>query len=407
MRIVVVTYYYPPSPAVGALRWAAMTRHLRARGHDVTVVTSALHGTGHEPDVIRAGDLGNAEVLRRLLRRPPLPSPGAAPALTPAPALLTRVVVPDSTLVSWVPAALAAVLRLGDVDCLITSGPPDSTHLLPLLLPRRPAWIADFRDGWRFEALRDPWPTALQERLDAWLERRVVRTADVVIGATLPIADDFRRRFGVDAAWVSNGYDPQVAPAESASPPEDGWLRLVHTGTLSGPRGRDPRPLLEALREHNANGGRPIRLLLAGRPSVEDERLIAESGLGDGLRHLGLLDRPTTLRLQRDADALLLLTGRHRSEATGKLFEYLAAGRPILAVARDNEAARIVRETGTGETVDGADPGALREALRRFADGELARAYAPRNLERFLYPGPARAVEDLLGRAIAQRHGRS
>jgi glycosyltransferase involved in cell wall biosynthesis len=402
-RVVVVTYYYPPSPAVGALRWAAMARYLRATGHDVTIVTSALHGPDDEPGVIRTFDLGNAGALRKLLRRPGLPSPGAAPALTRAPALLTRVVVPDSYLVSWMPAALAAVLRLGKIDCLITSGPPDSTHLLPLLLPRRPAWIADFRDGWRFESLRDPWPTTFQDRVDMWLEQRVARTADVVIGATSPIAEDFSERFGIDAPWVSNGYDPQIQPAAAGAPEDDGWLRLVHTGTLSGPRGRDPRPLLEALRAHNDDGGPRIRLLLAGRPSVEDERLIAEAGLGDALRHLGLLDRPATLRLQRDADALLLLTGTHRSEATGKLFEYLASGRPILAVARDNEAARIVRETGTGVTVDGADPAALRSALKRVADGALDRSYAPRDLERFLYPGPAEAVGRLIERALSQR----
>jgi glycosyltransferase involved in cell wall biosynthesis len=201
---------------------------------------------------------------------------------------------------------------------------------------------------------------------------------------------------------VSNGFDPDVQPAAPMAG-DDGALRLVHTGTLSGPRGRDPRPLLEALRAHNADGGPKIRLLLAGRPSVEDERLIAQAGLGDALRHLGLLDRPATLRLQRDADALLLLTGTHRSEATGKLFEYLASGRPILAVARDNEAARIVRETGTGETVDGADPAALRSALKRVADGALDRGYAPHDVERFLYPGPAEAVERLIERALSQR----
>jgi glycosyltransferase involved in cell wall biosynthesis len=408
-RIVIVTYYAPPSTAVGALRWDAMARHLRAMGDDVTVVTSALHGGGDGPAVIRTGDLGNAQALRRLLRRGAPPAPGAAPALAPAPALLTRVVVPDSYLVSWLPAALAAVLRLarrGPIDCLITSGPPDSTHLLGLLLGgRRPPWIADFRDGWRFEALRDPWPLGIQERLDVWLERKVARSADVVVGATSPIAEDFRERLGVDARWVSNGYDASVEPAAAAPEEDDGWLHLVHTGTLSGPRGRDPLPLLDALRAFNARDGGPrIRLLLAGRPSVEDERLIAEARLGPALRHLGLLDRATTLRLQCDADALLLLTGTHRSEATGKLFEYLASGRPILAVARDNEAERIVRETGTGLTVDGADPAALQAALERMADGSLARAYSPRDLERFRYPGPAQAIAELID--LARERGR-
>lgn len=413
-HVAVVTYYFPPATAIGAHRWASMARHLRALGHDVSVVTSVIHGS--LPDdgerVLRTGDLGNAAALRRLLRRPALATAGA-PALTPAPAVLTHVVPPDSYLVSWVPSALAAVVRLArrrPIDCIVTSGPPDSAHLLPLLLGRRrPPWIADFRDGWRFEPLREePWPTRAQERLDAWLERHVARAAEVVIGATAPIADDFRARLGADAHWVSNGFDPAATVAEADSTPgEPGWLTLVHTGTLSGPRGRDPRPFLAALQAFNTGreaGAPGIRLVLAGRPSVEDEALIARASLDSEVQHVGLLDRPAALALQRSADGLLLLTGTHRSEATGKLFEYLAAGRPILALAQENEAARIVRETGTGVTVPGTDPGALQAALQALADGSLARGYAPRGLERYRYPGPAATVSELIERARSKRN---
>jgi len=307
---------------------------------------------------------------------------------------------------------LGARLRLArrrSIDCLITSGPPDSAHLVALALGRRrPPWLADFRDGWRYEPLREePWPTRAQERLDAWLERRVARAAEVVIGATMPIADDFRVRLGAEAHWVSNGFDTGAAVAEDEAPADEpGWLRLVHTGTLSGPRGRDPRPLLAALEAFNAgraDGDPRIRLVLAGRPSVEDERLITEASVGGAVRHVGLLDRPATLALQRGAAALLLLTGTHRSEATGKLFEYLASGRPILALAQDNEAERIVRETGTGVAVPSRDPIAVQAALRALADGSLEREYAPRGLERFRYPGPAEAVAELVERALSRR----
>ena len=214
-RLVVVSYYFPPATAIGAHRWASMAHHLRAAGHDVTVVTSTIHG--RLPDdggrVIRTGDLGNASALRRLLRRPALPEPGrAAAAQTPAPAVLTDLVAPDSYLISWAPSAFAALARLmrkAPVDCVISSGPPDSAHLVPLALGRRrPAWIADFRDGWRFEPLRPPWPTRLQERADGALERRVIDAADVVVAATAPIAEDFRDRLGADAHWVTNGFDP-------------------------------------------------------------------------------------------------------------------------------------------------------------------------------------------------------
>jgi glycosyltransferase involved in cell wall biosynthesis len=410
VRIVVVSYYWPPLPSIGAQRWISMSRHLRARGHDVRIVTSKAHGSLPDDSdrVIRTGDLVSAEALRKLLRRPALAAPDVATAQTPPPALLTRVLVPDSYLVSWVPTALAAVRRL-DADCVVTSGPPDSTHLIGLLLGRRrPAWIADFRDGWRFEPMRPAWPTGIQDRLDAWLERRVARGADVALGATLPIAEDLAARLGADAHWVTNGFEPELAAVEREPPDHaDGWRTLAHTGTLSGfGWGRDPRPMLAAVRDFNASrasGEARVRLLLAGRPNVDDQQLIAAAGLGDAVEHRGLVTRDQSLAIQRGADALLLVTGRNRSEATGKLFEYLAAGRPIVALAKGNEAARIVRETGTGVAVGGDDPAGLRAALEALADGELERGYAPRGLERFRYPGPADAVAELIERALARR----
>jgi glycosyltransferase involved in cell wall biosynthesis len=175
---------------------------------------------------------------------------------------------------------------------------------------------------------------------------------------------------------------------------------------MSGGWGRDPRPLLKALRDFNAGrsaGETRVRLLLAGRQSLDDERFLAEAGLGSAVEHVGMVDRATAVGLQRDADALLLLTGRNRSEATGKLFEYLASGRPIVAVAGDNEAARIIRETGTGVAVAGSDRAGLDAALHALADGALTRDYAPRGLERFRYPGPAETMAELVERACARR----
>jgi glycosyltransferase involved in cell wall biosynthesis len=182
-------------------------------------------------------------------------------------------------------------------------------------------------------------------------------------------------------------------------------VTLVHTGTLSGPRGRQPRPLLSALRRVNADprGAPRVRLVLAGRLTSDDEALLAEADLGDSVRHLGLLERGAALALQQRAGALLLLTGRDRSEATGKLFEYLHAGRPILALASGNEAARIVTSTATGVCVAPTDEQQIAAALRDVAAGRLDGGFAPHGLERFTSPAPAAAVAALVEEAIARR----
>jgi Glycosyl transferase 4-like domain len=438
--LLVLSYYFPPDPSIGGARWAAMSEWLRRAGHEVTVITSKANGAPreHEHWVVRTFDVGAVGSVRRLLgRTPTLPSseicidhdaiqscargPRSAPLAadlasvhSPTPWWFTNLVVPDECLLTWCPAAFRQARRLvreREIDCVITTGPPHSTHLLALLLGRRrPAWIADLRDGWRFEALRPTWPTPAQDRMDAQLERRALCAADAVIGVTRPIADDARARLGVPSAYIPNGWNPELdADLSLASRPALGRDRInvVYTGTLSGPRGRDPRPLFAALRRLAVE--RPavascLRLVLAGRLQAGEQRLLRTLDLGACVEHVGSLSRNAAAALQRDADVLLLLTAAgHTSEATGKLFEYLSAARPILALAHENVAASIVRETGTGVAVAPDDVSGIMRALEAAGDGTLAAAYNPHGLERYTYPGPAEEVAQLIERAIAQK----
>jgi glycosyltransferase involved in cell wall biosynthesis len=413
-RILVVAYAYPPAPFVGSNRWQAITEHLRARGHDVTVLTTSAFGRLDDDgagDVHRSHDLMASSALRTILRRPALPSDGALTTVsTPAPAVLTRVLVPDAYLASWVPFATAAARRLlatRGYDAVVTTSPYESAHLVGLACRGRAAWIADFRDGWVFDSHRAEFPTAAQRRLDGVVERRVARGADAVTAATRPIAEDFRARLGVDAVHVPNGWDPAWdAAVDAAQSPalEADCVNLVYTGTLSGGWGRSPRALLSALRTLAAEPevARRQRLVIAGRPSEEDERDLRELA-SPLVRHLGVLSRPDARALQRSADGLVLITSHNRSEATGKLFEYIGARRPVLALAADNEAARIVSETGIGLTVAPDDEPAIAAVLRDVAGGALARAYAPRDLEDYIYPAPALKVEAEIEAAVSRR----
>jgi glycosyltransferase involved in cell wall biosynthesis len=390
---------------------------MRGFGHSITIVASDAWGTlpdDQEIGVVRVGDLRASKSLRRLLRRGKLRVEGDSELVEPPPtALLTKVLVPEMHVVTWLPALVVAVRRLlrhRSFDCLVTTSPPESAHLLGLLLgAHRPAWIADFRDGWNFEPWREPFPTRAQRVLDASLERRVVEAADVVVGATRPISEDLERRLGAYAAWVPNGWDPALAPAPSSATKAADFaqpkvMTLVYTGTLSGAWGRDPEPFFRALRLTQADTeAKPLRLIHAGPLTTEERKLIARTGVTDLVEHLGTLNRADALALQRSADALLLLTSRNTSEATSKVFEYLAARRPIVALAENNEAARIIRDTNTGVTVPPDDVVAITAALRSVASGELVRSFAPRGVERFTYPGLAEAMAELVEEAVRRR----
>lgn len=419
-RLLVATYHYPPDPSVGGRRWEAMVGWLCSLGHEVTVLTTRAWGTADDGAVrvVRTSDLVASGMLRRLFARPPLPSAEeGVPVQKPPPRLLADVVVPDAYLVSWVLRAVPVARRLIDeceIDCLVTSGPPHSAHLLGLLLGRRrPAWIADFRDGWRYETLRSQWPTKVQDRLDATLERRVATAAEVTVGVTRPIARDFAERLGARSAHIPNGWDPRIElDLASVERPmlDRRFVNVVYTGQLAGPPGRDPKPLfraLDMLRRDHPDAAERLRVVLAGRLDTVVEKMLHELDPPDKVLYLGHLDRAATASLQRDADALLLLTTPgHASHATGKLFEYLAAGRPIIALADGSEAARIVTETGTGTTVSADQPEAIMQALLTAVDGRLASAFAPHRLDRYVYPAPAEEFAAEIDRAITAHNRR-
>src|ERR1700759_1302470 len=196
-------------PSVGGNRWLAMTKYLRRRGHHVDILTTSAFGAlPDDPQfgVHRSTDLIAANWLRKLARRPPLPEPGSIAATDKPPqAFVTGVLVPDIYIATWAPSATRAARRLiadNGYDCVITTSAYESTHLVGLGRGGgRPAWIADFRDGWTFHPWRPPFPTAAQRRLDAWLERTVVRAAERTIVVERPVGEDFRRRLGVQAGY--------------------------------------------------------------------------------------------------------------------------------------------------------------------------------------------------------------
>ena len=420
-RILVVTYPYPPMPSVGGNRWLAMTKYLRRRGHHVDILTTSAFGAlPDDPQfgVHRSTDLIASDWLRKLARRPPLPEPGSTAATDKPPqAFVTGVLVPDIYIATWVPYATLAARRLiadNGYDCVVTTSAYESTHLIGLGLGRgRPAWIADFRDGWTFHPWRPPFPTAAQRRLDAWLERTVVRAAERTIVVERPVGEDFRRRLGVQAGYVPNGWDPDLGREADGTPTtalEPRALTLVHTGKLSGDWGRHPGNLFEALRrlqEEEPDVADRLSLVLAGRLNHNEQRLIEEAGLERIVRHVGVLSRGDAIALQRSADVLVLLTSPTLVwELPGKVFEYFGARRPILALAKDNEAARLVEETGTGWTVAPDDVDAIVAKLKSLLAGEATLNYDDARLAPYIYPAPVDVLEDEIERAVSLRRAK-
>jgi glycosyltransferase involved in cell wall biosynthesis len=410
--VLLVAQIAPPSSLVAARRVAATAKYLGRAGYAVTVLTSAASGEGPiegAEAVVRTKDALTSGLN---WRRGQFAALGGSSSDTyKSPSRLASVVVPDLSLGTWLPFALPAARKLARsrrFDCVLTSSPPPSTHLIGLALRRRGIpWIAELRDGWTFEPPHAPWPLQAQHAADRKLERHALSRADAAIAVTGPIVEDLRERLGLDALLITNGYDPDDFPS---GPPEADELldptrhSLVHTGRLSL-SGRTLEPMLEGVRiavGENAAVRDGLEIVFAGSVTDEERRLLSAPDLAEIVRFVGWLERPRAIALQRAADTLLVVTGAggQRSVATGKLFEYLGARRPILVLGEDTEAAHIVARAGSGFDVSVNDPRAIAQALGRLVSDPPGPP-RPEAVREYAYPGLIERLAAVIDRVAA------
>jgi len=296
-----------------------------------------------------------------------------------------RLLVPDAS-VTWnltaIPAALRIARREG-IDVVLTTSPPGSLHLVGAAVQRATSarWVADLRDPLvAFQHRRaDTAATRARQAANEQVARLVARRADAITCVSEAIAEEMRtfEPRGV-VRTIANGCDFDDFAGLEYRPAER--FRITHTGSFFGKR--DPRPFLQALRD----SGLDVVARFVGDFRSTDREWAESLGLGDRLQLVDYAPHVESLRLQRDSEALLLLVpdadGRGRGVLSGKVFEYLAAGRPILAVVPpDGAAAALVRETGSGVVVAPDDVDGIRQALERlhgrFLNGGLPAVELP------------------------------
>ncbi|MFS8641041.1 MAG: glycosyltransferase family 4 protein, partial [Symbiobacteriaceae bacterium] len=289
------------------------------------------------------------------------------------------VLIPDDRIL-WYPVAVREGRRMlarYGADALLSTSGPYTNHLVGLALHRRSRlpWVADFRDPWTQNLHRSgiAWREALEERM----ERAVMREADVVLTVTRSFAEGFRQKYdGLIRRLevIHNGFD--AADFRDIEPERvPGKCTFVYTGIFY--KERHPRHLLRAVRELIDSGEidrERVRLRFAGvfdYPGYsENADAVRDLGLEDVVEVLGHVPHRRALALLKGADVLLLINDVHPDFGTtfipGKLFEYMAVQRPILAMSLPGEAASIIQRFGLGEVVPPEDVAAIKEAVRRF-----------------------------------------
>ena len=378
-RILIISYFFAPQNAMGAVRPTKLAKYLSRMGHEVTVLCGPGMNARKDPTLAR--DLEALPDVRIIQEWNPLRDLRAhteakpAAAQTPAaPSAMQEGALhaAKDVVYRWLRwqadrsfrrRAVAALGELNGVyDVVFSTYAPWSVHEIAREAKRRGMarrWIADFRDevGTAF---------AWQKGKKSRYLRMLRREADVLCAAS----QGFLEMMGFEDAGhvLSNGFDREDLPPVADAPAHTGKLRVVYCGMLSmGRKGvgdRDLTPMLRALAALIKRGQlarSQVALVYAGGESALMHRQAAACGMGDLVEDHGLVSREESIALQQGADILLMASWHMASQRgilTGKLFEYMMMDKPIVCCMSGDlpgsGVKQVLDETGMGLCVEQA-----------------------------------------------------
>jgi glycosyltransferase involved in cell wall biosynthesis len=385
MKILLISFYFPPAGGGGVQRPLKLASHLPKLGIEVHVLAPVDSKWIHRDDDFEAPPEAVVHRVRYIGPRGRLPAEelygvgGLERILRRAALMPRRFVLPDEN-AFWSLTAIRKAVRIvreEKIDVVVTTSPPNSIHLIGAAVQQLTGvrWVADLRDSLISKSDRhvERRSVRAKERVQHWVAALVAGRADGVVGATDSMVQELRRSNpALRSAVIPNGADYEDFDGLEYSSGER--FRITHTGSFFGKR--DPRPFLEAL----AACDESVVARFVGDFRRSDQAWVEGLGLGDRLELHQFLPRRRTLELQRNSEALLLLLPeigmRGRDVPSGKLFEYLAAERPIVAIVPpDGAAAELVRKTGAGIVIAPGDIEGIKEAIdelvQRWRSGTL------------------------------------
>jgi glycosyltransferase involved in cell wall biosynthesis len=371
-KVLIVTYYWPPAGGPGVQRWLYFASYLREFGMQPVIYTPENpHYPVLDPDlesqvppeirVIRtkiwepyrlAGFFsrkGTRRISSGILDRE---KPSRLEQLMRW--IRGNLFIPDARKF-WVKPSvkfLRSLLLEEGINTVITTGPPHSMHLIGLALKRSTGirWVADFRDPWTsigyHEALY-PGRRARKKHLE--LEKKVLRGADAIVTTSGRTREEFLQITDRPVHVITNGY----SGARNQQGQPEGRFCLAHIGSLLS--GRNPLALWKALQNlvrENGDFRKDLQIELTGLVSEEVLRSIRQHDLGPFLKLASYVPHEQALEKQRKAQVLLLLeidSYKTQGIIPGKLFEYMAASRPVLAIGPGGwEAGELLEACGCG-----------------------------------------------------------
>lgn len=422
-RVLIITYYWPPSGGSGVQRWVKFSKYLPSQGWQPVIYTpenpdmpsidqSLYSDIPEEAEIIKrpiteiysiyrkiSGNKGGGEVN-------PINSQKKTLKQKLMLAIRGNLFIPDPR-ISWLRPSvrfLKKYLREHPVDVIVSTGPPHSMHLIAREVSKATGipWVADFRDPWtrmfyfKHLALSD-WARKKHEKL----EKMVLDDASAVVAVSPLVQEEFKTMTGNRIELVTNGYDPEDF-GQVVEP--DGHFNIVHTGLFASDG--NPETLWKVLSDlcrEDARFADQLRIRLVGKNDTMILDSIHAAGLERNLVDLGYRDHTVAVREQMGSTMLILPLRKepeYRATLPGKLFEYLGSQRPVLGIGQtDGAMARILADTGAGETFEWDDEAGIRAYVLKRWEKFLAGdddSVPDNNIEQYSRKATARKMAALL-----------
>ena len=358
MRVLILTYYWPPSGGGGVQRWLKFADNLKKLGctpiiytpsnPDVPILdTTLLEDVPDGIDILTTPIFEPSRLLRKIFGKSGSERLGADGG-DKKQSLLSRIslwirgnfFIPDAR-VRWVKPSVKFLSKWLDenhVDAIITTGPPHSIHLIGLGLKKKNPklkWIADFRDPWSDMDYLDDFKMGKKSRKKmAEMEGEVTSNVDRLIVTSRSAKDKFVEGKNKICLFIPNGWDAADFPKSIPSKEDSETMRFGHFGSLHG--SRNAIGLWKAFAALKKKGQK-FELTFAGSFSPEIRRHLIDLGLEDNCVFHGNLGHRESIEKMLLCDALLLIHNDSDSatrSTPGKLFEYIAASKPIISICR-------------------------------------------------------------------------
>ncbi len=415
-RALIITYYWPPAGGPGVQRWLQFVKNFKDFGVDsIVYVPENPHYPLVDPSFVSEVP-ENIEIIKQPIKEPyrlaGLLSKKKTNQISSGiisdkkQSFIEKLMlyirgnffIPDAR-IGWVEPSVKFLfdyISENPIDVIITSGPPHSLHLIGMKLKDQlnVKWIADFRDPWTtihyHKSMR---LTKVSEAKHKELEKKVLSEADLIVVTSHTTKKEFKEITNKPIEVITNGY----VTSEDITPVLDEQFSIAHIGSLLSER--NPKVLWKILAEiasENASFKNDLRIKLAGTVSEEVLLSISENELTDCFELLGYVSHSEALKLQHNSQLLLLVeidSLDTRSIIPGKLFEYLAAHRPILGFGpKGSDIEGILNETNSGQFFNYQNEGLIKEHIlllyEAYKLGELSvsstgiKKYSRRELSR-------------------------